>query len=528
MQNLKETPVLEVYLYAMGCVCTSPKIDVDPHSSDGPTQTQHQTDPYALPTKQLTNDQDKKKKQRSDVEEKQQAPALVCKFGNVINGMIPLCIENLSDVIIKTVEIFNMDQDGDTKYNKWNINLFIASSPSNYNNKDATQVTQQLEEEQEWQKYTKNATPKTNDHIYFIKVPFYFQSYYIVAKIELEHINKLNCVTGMSDVYKINIPSFLIDPKIEIGKLILYRVKDKTFATNGRVVEILKNDESGFDYIVEDEYEKDVNGEKKRCKVNIGDIFEDSKLLCLTFDICSMLDKNNMNIHRYNAECDLVLKSSDKNLRQYYWQLRNMIASIIPINLKFESRINTEFTYNFEYIGALLSKTIMDYLYFDNINDIDNYKFDCNYNDISYKMRCFVDSSHKKHTVDGYDVGYMFVMNHWKQKIIRTRVLLKNGLGVAPVQSFKEFWSCDLCSFGINSHDWICHCIPIESIIAEQEGHGYCLQCTYSMANGIAQCEKSLQNIVHQYIDPQFTMDCIRLIVAFTVGSVTISRHVDN
>ena len=131
--------------------------------------------------------------------------------------MISLCIENLANAVDKTVEIFNMDKDADTYYNRWNINLFIASSTSN--DKDTTQ--------QEWQKYTRNATPKTNDHSYFIKVPFYFQSYHIFAKIELQHINKLNCVTGMSDVYKINIPSFLIDPKIEIGKLIYIVSKTK-------------------------------------------------------------------------------------------------------------------------------------------------------------------------------------------------------------------------------------------------------------------------------------------------------------
>ena len=119
-------------------------------------------------------------------------------------------------------------------------------------------------------------------------------------------------------------------------------------------------------------------------------------------------------------------------------------------------------------------------------------------------MRCFVDSSHKQHTIDGYDVGYMFVMNHWKQQIDRTCEARKHGLDTIAVQSFTEGWSCDLCSFDINLYDWICHCIPIESIIAEQEGHGYCLQCTYSMANGIAQFENGLQKIVHQYIDPQF------------------------
>ena len=345
----------------------------------------------------------------------------------------------------------------------------------------------------------------------------------------------------MSDIYKINIPSFLIDPKFEIGNLVLYRVKDeknRTSERNGRVVKILNNDEYGFDYLVEDKYEKDVdniNGGQKRYKVNKYDIFKDSKSLAYTFDICSMLDKNDMNIHRFNAECDLILKTSDKKLRQYYWKLRNIIASMIAVNLQLEPRLRIEFRYNFEYIGSLVSKTIMDYLYFDdhnNVNDNSNYS----YNDISYKMKCFVGSSHEKYekyTVDGFDVEYMCIKNQWTEKIDRTRLLVKHGIrwyaARYGVQLFcNTTLSCHLCRFEINLHDWICHCIPMQSIITDQKAHHFCLQCTYSMANGISQFENSLQNIVHQLIDAQFALDCIRLIVAFTVGNVTISRRVDN
>ena len=252
----------------MGCTCTCPK--VDDHSDDHEekvahvvTQLQHQATETS--TKQLTNDEDEKQNKhsdQSDVAQKRQAPALFCKFGNVVNGMIPFCIENLNHVIDETVETYNLSKDVDTYYKRWNINLFIASRTNN-NNKDVTQ------QQQQWQKHSRNVTPKTNNHNYFIKVPFYVQSYYIVVKIQLQHIQELNCLSSMSDIYKINIASFLIDPQIEIGKLILYRVKDRAYATNGRVLEILDNDESGFDYLVEDECEKDGNGEKKRFKVNI-------------------------------------------------------------------------------------------------------------------------------------------------------------------------------------------------------------------------------------------------------------------
>ena len=60
------------------------------------------------------------------------------------------------------------------------------------------------------------------------------------------------------------------------------------------------------------------------------------------------------------------------------------------------------------------------------------------------------------------------------------------------------------------------------------QGYSFYFDMVGSIANGIAQFENSLQKIVHQCIDAQFAIDCIRLIVAFTVGSVTISRRVDN
>ena len=49
-----------------------------------------------------------------------------------------------------------------------------------------------------------------------------------------------------------------------------------------------------------------------------------------------------------------------------------------------------------------------------------------------------------------------------------------------------------------------------------------CLQCTYTMANGIIAFKNSLQKIVHKYIDKKFTMDCIKEIVAFTIGTAEI------
>lgn len=73
----------------MGCICTCPKVDThfNAHQEQeivAPTKTQHQTT-NSSKKRQLTtvddHDLDENKNQHSDAAKKQQAPALVCKFG---------------------------------------------------------------------------------------------------------------------------------------------------------------------------------------------------------------------------------------------------------------------------------------------------------------------------------------------------------------------------------------------------------------------------------------------------------------
>ena len=100
----------------MGCACTCPK--TGKHSDDHEKQAvqaqlQHQT--TASSKKQLTNIEDEKQNQHLDITQNRQAAAyaLFCKFGNVINEMIPFCIENLNHAINETVEIYNLNKDVD-------------------------------------------------------------------------------------------------------------------------------------------------------------------------------------------------------------------------------------------------------------------------------------------------------------------------------------------------------------------------------------------------------------------------------
>ena len=442
--------------------------------------------------------------------------APICTFGKVINGMVQFTIENLDEAIVDTAVAFGMasESSDDTYYIDWNMHVFISSLTSLSNNNGNENENEKFQ----WQKFTKCVWPKTDDNKYFIKVPLYLQSYYVLVKIQVQHKKKLHYISQRSKIHRIKIESFLIHPKLEVGELIQYRVKNAAYVQDARIIQILKNDESGFEYEIEDEYNYSGDG-KNKYKVNRNDIFQDSKYLEYIIDTCVILDENWMNKHRFNAECDLILQTRNKELRNYYWNLRNIIASIIPITFNVDSQSTGAYLYNFEFIGALLSQIITNYLYFDemygNKRDKDSI--------INYKARCFITLSHPRRTNDGYDVGYMFMQNQWKMQIDHAIAVIQQGRDHASLQGFNSSgWSCDLCRCTINVNDWMYHCISRRSEASDTEGHAYCLQCTYSMTNGIAAFENSLQKIIHQYVDQQFTMDCIKVIVGFTVGSAVI------
>ena len=472
---------------------------------------------------------------------------LVCNFrSEVVNGLVTFTIPEVCHMLRDTLRAYDVDKHGpnmhrriNTRCSDWNMHLFILfeSPGSDINNAVAGNdynYTNDNNHDKTWQKFSRTVAPHRLDGVFFIKVPFYLQEYYIRVKIQFQHKFKLNYITPVSDEYKIKIESFLVEPKLSIGEEVTYRIKNAAYCGSGIINQILENDE----YKIEDDYDYTGNGNgKKQDKyqyIHRSLISRDSRFLDYGIDTCSLLPVKkesgmnmnmNMNIHRYNAECDLLLKTRDKKLRNYYWRLRNIIASIIPIKFKSDDdKWNGAYIYNFEYIGALLSKIITNYLYFDQLNDKNKNKNKI----VNYKIRCFINPAtnySKQRTIDGYEIGYMYMDNQWKHEIECAIFANKYKFNANVMQEQFETsgWSCDLCRITINMNDWMYRSIPACSITHHEQNHDYCLQCTYTMANGIIAFENSLEKIVHKYIDKKFTMDCIKEIVAFTIGTASIS-----
>ena len=77
-----------------------------------------------------------------------------------------------------------------------------------------------------------------------------------------------------------------------------------------------------------------------------------------------------------------------------------------------------------------------------------------------------------------------------------------------------EFNICDLCAVYLHCNDWVANC-------RKDASHDYCLPCTYSMTKATVKFEKYLRHAIQKCIGIDFTTDCIRIVVEYTIGHVT-------
>ena len=457
---------------------------------------------------------------------------------NVSNGIITLKIPNTSQVMKETLTVPMIT------IMRWyqkccNLIVFIANPDDDH--KITSNSDNNDHDNYKWQEYNKELA---KNHECLIKVPFYLKPYEIMIKVQLtwkydSSIHKSLYYSPISDIETVTIPPVSIHPEYKINDLVTYRVKNAQYVHHARITKILdgsERDESGYtlDYEIQDaklyNYDKipeaGTTGIKSILKVNADRTLYKTKYpIDNMIDTCSLLDKKTkFNIHRFNAECDLVLGTKDEKIRQYFWMLRNLFAEIYQSmrdNEKFLipkiEKCTQPYEYNFYYFGAQVSDIVTKYIYFDEMNKNDK--------KLEYKMRCFKsDHSLKRKTIDGYDVGYMFMKNQWKYQIDSSINSSQRGLSSLDIQHFTNSgWSCGTCYSTINVYDWISLCLPTYSIEHSSDCHGFCLQCTYSIANEIVKFEKNLKQIIIMCIDEKFPIDCIKEIVAYVIGSVTKS-----
>ena len=532
------------------------------------------------------------------------------KIGEVNNGLIPVKIAQMFDHVISVAEA-NKIAPGAWK--DWYIQTLLYMNNANDKNKNDQTLTSKNKNiiskdnvnESEWQKYNMNVSEMEYTQVpddenlstfgFYIRVPFYFIEYQIDLKFRLLN-NKLNkrelktFKSQSSQIFNVKIPSFLIEPKFEVGQPIVYNVPNAHFVWSGKIVDIIENtndsterksqiqrkdsligngglddNNDGIDKTIksisgsddnnnngkegkqnpkndknntdnknsgsndkvacasESESKKkddDYLGSSVRYLIEInenyaGIDYNDKKNYIFTVDHRQIYpSKVSLNytiniIDRKEIECDFILCNNNSQIRQYYWDLRNIISNYYQTILKEYIEHEKEeywrliYRYDFDLIGALFSNIVCQYLF-----DLDNNgNGNGNKNTLDYKIRCFTNSGFDS------DDGMLFNANHWGYTIGRRIGAIDKGIKInSNPQGFDTTgWNCDMCRCSIHVNDWCFHC-------QKYEHHDYCINCTYSMANEIIKFEHYLQDIIHTTIDSQFTMDCIQVLVAFVCG----------
>ena len=528
------------------------------------------------------------------------------KIGEVNNGVIPIKLAQMVDHVI-SVARENQIETGYWK--EWYIQTSLYIYDKNALNGDKNGITTNNNMtpnddkiDREWQKYDMNVSKMNKTRLsvddinstiftFYIRVPFYFIEYSIDLQFQLLN-NKLSkneletFESASSQIYNIKIPSFLIEPRFEVGQSIVYVVPNAYFVWGGKILKIIHNDDDdncsnsindnkndgvgggginigGLDDAVNTPNDDNIddihflgdnkdkedakhndngneNGNENETGASSSDVAiarrKESGFLGSNVRYLIEIDENQSHIDysdknnyiftadhtqiytdaistnyviniidRKEIEFDFILRNKNIQIRQYYWDLRNMISNyykkIYKDYIEYEKKKYWYLIhrYDFDLIGSLFSNILCEYLF----------DFDCDFkNDvINYKIRCFTNSSFNS------DDGMVFIANHWSYMLRGSIDAIENGLKIdGDVQAFNTSgWNCDMCRCSIHINDWCFHC-------QKDSEHDYCINCTYSMANEIIKFEHYLQNIIHTYIDSQFTIDCIQVLVAFVCG----------
>ena len=484
------------------------------------------------------------------------------------NGIIPLLVSNVDDLAAR---MRAKEQVGGifkaTSWNKWAVEVSVQgieefdSQNMSKNCKDCN-----------WNTFSMNVgwmhpTPSRGD-VFHVRVPFYLTDNDIQMKLRLVFNNEY--FSDYSEIQRIKIASCLVVKSFNINdKVLLHHPHLKVLHAfqaiiigkvirmpNGEIKTITplfesakkaghNNDNSNIDAFSDEDEDADTETDENNngsvsgkidnintdvieyvVKLDIGQEFidySDENNYIFNVDASQLasdkaiyqrnvVDTCNYGNYRLDMEYNLILGTNDKNLRQFYTNLRNTLSNIYNqenfLTLD-ESGFVAMFRYNFDFIGALFSNIICNYLFEINNNKNNNNK---NQNRYKYQLRCFHNSS-----LNSKD-KYLHFSTFWKHRFELWAKSQRLGMKGSPIsQNFRSpFGSCcDMCSIFIHSNDWLGSC-------QQDNSHVYCLQCCYIMARAILKFKQFLKNVVHEYVDRHFTNDCIQIIVSFVIGDAKI------
>ena len=466
--------------------------------------------------------------------------------GQVENGIIPITLQPKlnSSILSQSFGCFP---------NRWELEIFILrdcisnfdpTSEYTNTNPDMNGLGYVDDHDEDWndaQVYSMNVSD-TIDQRFYIRVPFSLIRKQINIKIALkccdqsfksEHnhpskYKELQWPYIISESHTIEIPSVLFDRTFGLGDKVMVNYP-KSMVVHPAVITCKKirmadnkiirinNVTPESDPIFADQLKRrdgTVIEYTVRCmRSSSHDIISLNVLPSQIFpptdkwiQYSNIVDTCNTGNHRLDMECDLILRSKDKTIRQFYLNLRGIVSQILSnsCNHTYRYRVEATLRYNFEFLGAYFSNVICNYLY-----DLDNH--DNNMIKSRYQIRCFQNSSF------GSEDGFLCLNQLWTRKICNQLTQIR--LGVEHCYSIQDFTSseyrCDLCNVWLHDNDWVFSC-------HRNAAHDYCLPCVYSMAHQIVKFEKYLQSVINDCYHEYLTMDCIQILVAFVLGYANV------
>ena len=381
---------------------------------------------------------------------------------NIINGIIPIKIVNLDDMIENI--------DWSTTYIICKV-LYKLNLPST--NKNGIQPIPKWQSTDFW------TVSQTN--YFWFKVPLFLLPYTFTFALSISFINRsMNTEIKYSPdkLHSLEIPSILIDNKeFNKGDAVTYSVENASFVRSGVITKV-SNDmitiKINAYYFAEDTEEEAMIVTVHKSRVSRDSI---KKLF-----IVDITDKN----RAYN---DMITRNNDMEKYGVFSAIVDGLKDIYIDKLWHDDELIDDYE---ECDAVWIPQSVAVYIY--------GFLFIEQYN---HRVCCIFDGKE------------MLYEKQWAYDIEATRKDYINGRDPGT-DNVQESWdphrgySCDICRVELSYFEYMWHCTNTE------HKHDFCLTCIHSMVEQYTEMQEFLMEILEGVVNK----DCVEQIVVFCVGKI--------
>ena len=366
----------------------------------------------------------------------------------IINGMVPLQIQNLQKIRLSGFMCDSITFVLSYKF-------ILQSANTDYPNNT-------------WQ--IKKLHGIDNDNQLWLKVPLFLMEY------QFEFSVSVNCTWRHSHpskhesiVYRINIPSILIDSSIfEIGDKVTYDIENASYVQDGEITRFLEDD------MVEIKTDEDYGLPEEDVMVIVhkSKLARDSIEKCFIWDITAVTQ----------AYRTMIIRGCDDENWKFCENLMDFTAEILPGLYVNEYGYPYFNEYDSKWIPMLISSEIYGFLFSAGFN---------------HRVNCVFDGEELYHG------------QQWSYKVKATYDDYKQGIDCLDAQDCWEAvgYSCDICRCEVSLLEFMWHCQDKECT------HDFCLSCVHSMVQQYDEMQRFLMEILNDTLNKDIVEEIVKLCV---------------